>query len=268
MEPIVLVEPKGKMGVLTMNAPGKLNCLSDDMLCGIYDGLAELEADDDIRAIILRGAGRAFCSGFDLSPREEPFTTIGAWREHAQLGNRTFFAICDCKKPVIGLVQGYAMGGGCDLAMVCDFTIAADTAVLGEPEIQFSSASSFMLMPWAVGMKQARHVLLTGDRVPAARAEEIGMVTSVVPEADLDKAGMELAKKLVKIPVPAMQLNKQNINRAYEIAGIREALLAGEQIFGAVHMTHTPENDAFFAVAAEKGLKEAFKWRDAQFANE
>ncbi|MDL2294139.1 enoyl-CoA hydratase/isomerase family protein [Ruminococcaceae bacterium OttesenSCG-928-D13] len=268
MEPIVLVERKGKVGVLTMNAPDKLNCLGDDMLSGIYDGLRELEADDGIRAIILRGAGRAFCAGYDLSPREKPFTTIGDWLEHAKHGNRTFFAIWDCKKPVIALVQGYAMGGGCDLAMVCDFTLAADTAVLGEPEIQFSSASSFILMPWAVGMKQARNVLLTGDRVSAARAEEIGMVTSVVAEANLEKEGMDLAKKLVKVPVPAMQLNKENINRAYETAGIREALLAGEQIFGAVHMTHTPENDAFFAVAAEKGLKEAFKWRDAQFASE
>lgn len=266
MGTIVRIEKNNKIGILTMNAPEKLNALSDDMLCGIYDGIQTLENDEEVRVIILRGAGRAFCAGFDLSPREHPFTTIRDWLEHAKLGNRTMFAIWDCKKPVIALVQGYAMGGGCDLAMVCDFTLSADNAVFSEPEIQFGSATPFFLMPWALRMKQGRKILLTGDRISAQEAEQIGMVTRVVPEAELESSGMHLATKLFKIPTPAMSLNKQAINRCYEIRGMRHSILAGEQIFSVAHMTHTPENDAFFAVAKEKGLKQAFKWRDMQFA--
>lgn len=267
MEQVVLSEKKRAIGILTMNRPQKLNTLNDEMLEGIYDGIRMFEEDDEVRVIILRAAGRAFCAGFDLSPREKPFTAIQDWLEHAKLGNRTFFAAWNCKKPVIAAVQGYCLGGGCDLAMACDFTIASEDAVFGEPEIQFGSASSFVLIPWAVGMKQSKNLILTGDRISAAEAERVGVATRVVPAGTLDEEVVALAKKLVKIPVPAMRLNKEAINRSYEIAGIREALLAGESIFGAVHMSKTPENEEFFAVAAKEGLSAAFKWRDAKFAD-
>jgi enoyl-CoA hydratase len=152
--------------------------------------------------------------------------------------------------------------------MACDFTIASEEAVFGEPEIQFSSSSSFVMMPWAVGMKKAKHVLLTGDRISAKEAERIGIATYVVPADKLDEEVMMLANKLMKIPVPAMRLNKETINRCYEIAGLRDSLIAGETIFGIVHMSKTPENEEFFAVAAKEGLSAAFKWRDAKFADE
>jgi len=265
---VVIREKRGKIGILTMNRPEKLNTLNDDMLVGLYEGIQHFNQDEDVRVIVLRAAGRAFCAGFDISPREKPFTTVLDWREHAQLGNRTFFAIWDSKKPVIASVQGYSMGGGCDLALVCDFTIASEQAIFGEPEIQFGSASTFVLMPWAIGMKKARQVLLTGDRVNAVEAERIGLVTTVVPHDKLDEEVMALAKKLVKIPVPAMRLNKEAVNRSYEIAGLREALLAGQDIFSIVHMSQTSETEEFFAVAAKDGLSAAFKWRDAKFAGE
>lgn len=265
---VVLCEKQGKVGILTMNRPAKLNTLNDDMLISLYDGIMRFNEDEDVNVIVLKAAGRAFCAGFDLSPREKPFITVQDWREHAQLGNRTFFAIWDSKKPVIASVQGYSMGGGCDLAMVCDFTVASEEAVFGEPEIQFSSSSSFFLMPWAVGMKKAKYALLTGDRINAKEAERIGIATYVVPADKLDGEVMALADRLMKIPVPAMRLNKEAINRSYEIAGLRNALIAGETIFGIVHMSKTPENEEFFAVAAKEGLSAAFKWRDAKFADE
>lgn len=268
MQEVVITEKRGKIGILTMNRPEKLNTLNDDMLIGLYEGVQRFNEDEDVRVILLKAAGRAFCAGFDLSPREKPFTTVGDWRAHAQLGNRTFFAIWDSKKPVIASVQGYSLGGGCDLALVCDFTVASEDAIFGEPEIQFSSSSPFVIMPWVVGMKKTKHVTLTGDRVSAAEAERIGMVTCVVPADKLEDEVMALAKKLVKIPVPAMRLNKEAINRCYEMAGLREALLAGEAIFSVVHMSKTPENEEFFAIVAKEGLSAAFKWRDAKFADD
>ncbi len=157
------------------------------------------------------------------------------------------------------------MGGGCDLAIACDFVVASEEAIFSEPEIQFGSSSPFVMVPWTVGMRPAKRVLLTGDRVSASEAERIGIVTNVVPSDKLDEEVMALAKKLVKIPVPAMRLNKEAINRSYEMAGLREALLAGELIFAMVHTSKSTENEEFFAVVAKEGLSAAFKWRDANF---
>lgn len=157
MAPTVLKEQRGKVGILTLNRPEKLNTLNDDLLISLYDGVRELEEEDRVRVIVVRAAGRSFCAGFDLSPREKPFSTVSDWYEHARLGNRTFMALWDCKKPTIAAVHGFALGGGCDMAMVCDFTIAAESCMLGEPEIQFNSAPPFgNIMPNLIGMKKTR----------------------------------------------------------------------------------------------------------------
>lgn len=262
----VILEKKGKIGILTMNRGGKMNSLTDELLNDLYAGVMELDGDDEIRVVILKGAGKAFCAGYDLSPREEPFTTVMDWRTHAQHGNRLMFSIWNCKKPVIAQCHGHVLGGGCDLAMVCDFTIAAESTMLGEPEIQFNSGPPFAAMPYIVGMKQTKRLLLTGDRVSAAEAERIGLITAAVPDEELEERVMELAKKLVKVPVPAMRLNKETINRAYEFAGLVETVRYGEGSFSTILMSETEEAARFFEVVNKDGLAAAFKWRDAYFA--
>lgn len=264
----VILEKRGKIGVLTLNRPSKLNTLNDDILNDMYEGVIELDTDDEIRVIIIKGAGRAFCAGYDLSPREKPFTTVLDWRNHAQHGSRLMFSIWNCKKPVICQIHGYCLGGGCDLAMVCDFTIAAEDTQIGEPEIQFNSAAPFGIMPYIIGMKKTKALLLTGDRIPASEAERIGLVTSVVPGENLEDEVLALAKKLVKIPVPAMRLNKEAINRSYEMAGFTNSIHYGEGIFATVLMSETPEATRFFEIANKDGLSAAFKWRDAYFADQ
>lgn len=268
MSPTVLRERRGKAGVLTLNRPEKLNTLNDELLLSLYDGIREMEGDDTVRVIVVRAAGRSFCAGFDLSPREKPFTTVSDWYEHAKLGNRTFMALWDCEKPTIAAVHGFALGGGCDLALACDFTVAAETAVFGEPEIQFGSSTPLVQLPWMTGMKRAKQILLTGERIGAKDAEAAGMVTCTTSPEALEETVLALAGRLVKIPVPAMRLNKAAINRFYQLKGMGEALEEGARIFAAVHMTKTAENEQFFAVAAREGLAAAFKWRDALFAGE
>ncbi len=264
----VLLEKKGKIGILILNRPAKLNTLNDGILNDLYAGVTELDSDEEIRVIIIKGAGRAFCAGYDLSPREKPFTTILDWRGHAQHGGRLMFSIWNCKKPVICQIHGYCLGGGCDLAMVCDFTLAAENTMIGEPEIQFNSAPPFGIMPYVIGMKKTKALLLTGERIPAAEAERIGLITSVVPDDKLEEEVMALAKKLVKIPVPAMRLNKEAINRSYEMAGFTNSIHYGEDIFATVLMSETPEATRFFEIANKDGLAAAFKWRDAFFADQ
>ena len=263
-----IVEKRGKIGILTLNRPGKMNALCDQLLDDLYEGMVDLERDDDVRVIIVKGEGRAFCAGYDISPREEPFTTILEWRDHAQHGSRLMFAIWNSRKPVIAQIHGHCLGGGCDLAMVCDFTIAAETTMIGEPEIQFNSAPPFGIMPYVIGMKKTKELLLTGDRVTAEEAERIGLITRHVPDCALEEEVLLLANKLLKISIPSMRLNKEAINRTYEMAGFTNAIHYGEGIFATVLMSETPEAARFFEVANSEGLAAAFKWRDAYFAKD
>lgn len=264
----VILEKKNKVGTLTLNRPKKMNALNDQILDDLYEGMMELNQDDDIRVIVIKGAGRAFCAGYDLSPREVPFETILDWRNHAQHGSRLMFSIWNSTKPVIAQIHGYCLGGGCDLAMVSDFTIAASGTMIGEPEIQFNSAPPFGIMPYVLGMKKTKELLLTGDQVTAEEAETIGLITRCVPEDKLEEEVEALAKKLLKISIPAMRLNKEAINRAYEMAGFTSSIHYGEGIFATVLMSETPEAAQFFEIANKEGLAAAFKWRDAYFADQ
>lgn len=264
----VIMEKKGKVGTIILNRPNKLNTLTDGILNDAYAAVTELGADEEIRVIIIKGAGRAFCAGYDLSPREKPFETVLDWRGHAEHGSRLMFSIWNCRKPVIAQIHGHCLGGGCDLAMVCDFTIAAEHTMIGEPEIQFNSAPPFGIMPYILGMKKTKELLLTGDRITAAEAERIGLITRVVPDDQLEKEVQELANKLIKIPVPAMMLNKEAINRSYEMSGFTNSIHYGEGIFSTILMSETPEAARFFEISNKEGMAAAFKWRDAYFAGE
>lgn len=254
------------IATLTLARPEKMNALDDDILLEMQHALDALEKDESVRALIITGEGRAFCAGFDLSPREEPLTTVEDWREHVKLGNDTWYRIWRSRLPVIAAVNGYCLGGGCDLSMVCDITIASDKAEFGEPEIQFQSAPPFAIMPWVLGMKKTKELLLTGDRVGADEAVRIGLANRVVPADALMREARRLAQKLAMIPPPAMKLNKEGLNRAYDLRGFQSTVDLGAEIFTLVLMSESQESRDFFEVAAKQGLKAAFKWRDARFA--
>lgn len=254
------------VATLTLALPEKMNALGDDILLEMQHALDALEANPDIRALVIAGSGRAFSSGFDLSPREKPFTTVQDWREHARMGNDTFLRIWRSRLPVIAAVNGFCLGGGCELSMACDFTLAADDAQFGEPEIQFQSAPPMMIMPWVLGMKKTKAMMLTGDRIGAREACEAGLVTKVVPAAQLLDEAKALALKLSMIAPDAMQMNKQALNRAYDMRGFQATIDYGAEMFALIHLLDSPEKREFFGIAQESGLKAAFKWRDEKFA--
>lgn len=262
----VTVDIKDSVAIVTLNRPAKMNALSDELLIDVQRAADEIEANTSIRAAIITGAGKAFCAGFDLSPRDPPFSSVQDWNAHVKLGNDTWLRIWNSRLPYIAAVNGHCLGGGCDLSMVCDFTLAAEHAEFGEPEIQFQSSPPFMIMPWVVPMKRAKELLLTGGRVDAHGAERMGLVNRVVPAAELMDEAMKLANQLVKIPPPAMELNKKGLNRGYEIRGFLSTINYGAEIFTQVLMSDSDESKEFFAVAAKDGLKAAFKWRDEKFA--
>jgi enoyl-CoA hydratase/carnithine racemase len=262
----VILELQNHVATLTLNRPQKMNSLSDGLLIDMQQALSEIERNKSIRALIITGAGKSFCAGFDISPRERPLTSVEDWRDHVRLGNDTWFKIWHSRLPVIAAVNGFCLGGGCDLSMVCDFTIAADNAEFGEPEIQFQSSPPFFIMPWVVPMKRTKELLLTGGRVNVEIAERIGLINKSVPADQLLEEANKMAQQLVKIPPPAMELNKKAINHSYEIRGFLSTIDYGAEIFALTLMSESAESKEFFAVAAEKGLKAAFKWRDEKFA--
>ena len=259
------VEREGALALLTLDRPQKLNALSDQLFAEFRDALQACERDETVRALIVTGAGKAFSAGFDITPKEKPRTTVQDWRDHAKDGNETWLRIWRSRLPVVAAVNGYCLGGGCDLSMTCDYTVAADTAQFGEPEIEFCSAPPFLIMPWVVGMKHAKELLLLGERIDAAKALQIGLVNRVVPADQLMAEAKKVALRMARLPAIAMKQNKEAINRAYDMRGFLANVEYGQEMFCLTSMAPSPEGQEFRKIAREKGLKAAIRWRDEQF---
>src|SRR3954449_3451170 len=165
----VLYEADGKVGIVTLNRPEKLNALTMDMRLAIGEVFRRADADAATSVIVLRGAGRSFCVGFDVGGGHEQPWRHDALKYHQRLATsfRCLMTPWTWRKPVIASVQGHALGGGCELAMFCDLTVAADDAQFGEPEIRYSQAGPAIVMPWIVGFKKARELLYFGDTIDA-----------------------------------------------------------------------------------------------------
>jgi enoyl-CoA hydratase len=265
-EPVLIREDVGPVRRLTLNRPAVLNALSHELVTELSSALAEAAADDS-RVIVLRGAGRAFCAGFDLKEEAEaPEHDVAGWRSALAEDVGRMLEIFDHPKPVIAQVHGYCLAGGCDLMMMCDVAVAADDAVFGEPEIRFGSGVVAMVMPWLLGVRKSKELLLTGeDRIPAHEALRIGLVNRVVAAAELDQATLSLASDMAKLDPVAVSLTKRSINRSLEVAGFREALWANVDMDAVIEAAEVPERKEFNRIRAERGLKAAIAWRDARF---
>ncbi|MGH6768931.1 MAG: enoyl-CoA hydratase/isomerase family protein [Xanthobacteraceae bacterium] len=169
------------------------------------------------------------------------------------------------KKQVIASDDGHAHGGGCELAMFCDLTVAADDALFGEPEILFSQVGPAVLMPFVIGHKRARELIYFGDRIDAKRAHEIGMVNRLVPAADLHAATMKYARRLSLIAPEALAAAKLAVNRGLDAAGFRTALNAGLDVLAPLYAAETEVGKEFDTIRAKDGLKAALAWRKKQF---
>lgn len=260
-EPVIL-STETPWGVrLTLNRPAKLNAIDHELREVLTAAIAAAEADDRVRVIVIAGAGRAFCSGYDLSGAQPGDTW--AWRRALAEDVEATLAIWRCPKPVIAQVHGYAIAGGLELAMACDLIIAGEDAQLGEPEIRFGSAPVTLLMPFLIGQKVTRELLMTGDLIDAARAERIGLVNRVVPLDRLEAEVDALADRLARVPEDVMAPTKAMLNRAMEVAGFLNAVEAGLDLQSVINMSETSR--AFDAIVRRDGLKAALAWRDERY---
>ena len=257
------------VAVITLDRPERLNAINRRMIAEVSQALDAVEGDADARVVVVNGAGRAFCSGFDLKDdaAAQP-SGIATWRRLLKQDFDFILRFWDFPKPTIAAVHGYCLAGGCELAMACDMTIAAEDAVFGEPELRFGSVITAMMMPWLVGPKRAKELLLTGaDRIPAAWAEKIGLINRTVPSADYLDEALNLARQIARVDPDAVAMTKQSINRTFETMGLREALRANLDIAVQIENLETPERKTFQEITRREGLKAAIAWRDARFAN-
>ena len=260
-EPVLLREDTTWGVRLTLNRPAKLNAISAELRDALSAAIAEATADERVRVIAIAGAGRAFCSGYDLS-EAAPLTAWG-WRDVLARDVEATLAVWSCPKPVIAQVHGYALAGGLELAMACDLIVAAEGSQLGEPEIRFGSAPVTLLMPFLIGQKRTRELLLTGDLIDATEAERIGLINRVVPAEGLTAAVDSLADRLARVPPDVMAPTKLMLNRAMDAAGFAAAVDLGLDLQSFVNMSATARE--FDAIVRREGLKAALAWRDARY---
>ena len=211
----IIAETKGKVGLITLHRPDALNALNGALIAELGQALDGFEADAKIGCIVITGSEKAFAAGADIKEMQ-PKTYIGAYKED-------FIAEWDrvarCRKPVIAAVAGYALGGGCELALMCDFVLAADTAVFGQPEINLGvmpGAGGTQRLTRIVGKSKAMEMCLTGRQMHAEEAESSGLVSRVVPANELVDEALKTAEKIAALSKPAVMMAKESVNRAYE----------------------------------------------------
>ena len=253
----ILVETHGRVGLVRLNRPQRMNALNDALAVELKDALARFDADDAIGAIVITGNDKAFAAGADIGAMAE-------WDYQKVYADnyitRDWEHVRYVRKPVIAAVSGYALGGGCELAMACDLIIAADTAKFGQPEITIGTIPGMggtQRLPRAVGKAKAMDWCLTGRMVDAAEAERSGLVARVVPAAKVEEEALAAAAKIATFSMPVVLKIKESINRAYE-SSLSEGLLFERREF---HATFGLEDQKEGMRAFVEKRKPAFKHR-------
>ncbi|HWO73236.1 MAG TPA: crotonase/enoyl-CoA hydratase family protein [Dehalococcoidia bacterium] len=277
----ILYEKDGGVCRITLNRPEKLNALSFKLQKELSDALWEADNDTQVHVIVLRGAGRAFSAGYDLTPmsapparpdRDETYTNVyrgmatledDIWQLERQ--QRLRMALWDIHKPVIAQVHGYCLAGGTDLALLCDIVVAAEDAVIGFPPVRAMGSPVAHMWTYLVGPQWAKYFLLTGDSVTGKQAAEIGLVWKAVPADRLEAEVEALAAKMAKIDIELLAPNKRICQMALELMGARTIQRMAAEMDGRAHTA--PSVREFARIAREQGLKAALEWRDGRFGD-
>ena len=244
----ILVETDSGVGIIRLNRPKALNALNDALIAEVNAALDTFEADDAIGCIVITGSEKAFAAGADIKQMAEGQFSDFYKRDPFQNLER----VPRCRKPIIAAVAGYALGGGCELAMMCDFIIAADTAKFGQPEITIGTipgAGGTQRLTRFVGKSKAMEMCLTGRMMDAAEAERAGLVSRVVPAAELMDEAIKTATKIAGLSRPVVMMAKEAVNRAYETT-LSEGVRFERRVFHATFATEDQKEG--MAAFAEK----------------
>jgi enoyl-CoA hydratase len=251
------VEKRGPVGLIALNRPKALNALCKALIVDLGAALDDMEADDAIGCVVLTGSDKAFAAGADIKEMASrtymdvylnDFITIG-WER-----------VTTCRKPIIAAVAGYALGGGCEMAMMCDFILAADNAKFGQPEILLGTipgAGGTQRLTRFVGKSKAMEMVLTGRQIDAAEAERCGLVSRIVPLAELVPEAIKTAEKIASLSRPMVMIAKECVNRSYETT-LAEGVRFERRVF---HSTFATDDQKEGMAAFIDKRKAAFKHR-------
>ena len=258
-----------------LNRPEKLNALSLPLQAELYECLQAADDDPAVRVITLRGAGRAFCAGYDVTP---PQTDEDRRASEERRGNirqdmhrlrktaRLMTSVFDLSKPVIAGIHGHVIAGGTDLALHCDMVIAADDANIGFPPVRSMGTPPTHMWTYMVGPQWAKWFMLTGETVSGKEAQEMGLVLKSVPAEGLDAAVDGLANKIAKIPWEMLAANKSIVNKALDLMGRNMMQVIAAETDAVAHQSSIVRE--FNRISSEEGLKAALAWRDAPFQDD
>ena len=253
----ILTETHGRVGLIRLNRPKQLNALNDTLMNELGEALLAFDGDDGIGAIVLTGSDKTFAAGADIGVMKD-LSFMDAY-----MGNyftRNWDTLRRVRKPVIAAVTGYALGGGCEVAMMCDIVIAGDNAKFGQPEIKLGvipGAGGTQRLPLAIGKAKAMDLLLTGRSIDAAEAERSGLVSRVVPADKALDVALGVAAEIAAYPLPALLMLKESVNRAYE-SPLSEGLLFERRM---IHALFATEDKKEGMTAFVEKRKAAFRHR-------
>jgi enoyl-CoA hydratase/carnithine racemase len=261
----------GRIARVTLNRPERLNAINEKMPREIRRAIEAANADERVHVIVLAGAGRAFCAGYDLKKFAEgdpenrwtqsmPWDPMHDYRG-MQANTEDFFSIWRSYKPVICKVQGYAVAGGSDIALCADLVVMAEDARIGYMPARVWGCPTTAMWVYRLGAEKAKRMLLTGDTIDGKTAKAWGLVYDAVPAAKLDAAVNELAKRIAGVPKNQLMMQKLMINQAYENMGLASTQMIATLFDGITR--HSPEGLWFKDYAERKGFHEAVKWRDS-----
>jgi enoyl-CoA hydratase len=259
-----------RVATITLNRPERLNAIVEPMPTEIREAVERANDDDDVHVIVVTGAGRAFCSGYDLKEYAEssdaPYSQEMPWDpmiDFAMMHRNTqdFMTLWRSHKPTIAKVRGFAVAGGSDIALCCDLIVMADDAQIGYPPARVWGCPTTAMWVYRIGAEQAKRMLLTGDLLNGVEAKEIGLVVDAVPDQDLDSRVAMLADRIKGVPRNQLMMQKLMVNQAFDNMGLASTQTLATLFDGITR--HSPEGAWFKARAEEVGFRQAVAERDS-----
>lgn len=260
---------------IVLNRPARLNAINTELVADVRAAVAAANDDPDVRVLVLSGAGRAFCAGYDLdwgtkAEDASQRAMSGQWdpvRDYLGMSRnvRAYMALWESPKPVIAQVHGWCVGGGTDLALCCDLIFMAEDAQIGYPPARIWGEPTTVMWVYRLGLEHAKRLMLTGEALSGAEAERLGLASKALPADELPAAVTAMARRLASIPLNQLVMSKLLVNQAYENMGLRTTQLIGTVFDGIAR--HTPEGIAWRDTAMREGFREAVRRRDAPFGD-
>ena len=275
----LLYDEDGRLAYITLNRPEKLNALSNNLRGELFHALKRAEGNPEVGVIVIRANGRAFSSGYDLTPTRlasagseyvNPISLLpdtntthpgpGQWARHVVMANWTIWELA---KPVVAQVHGYCLAGGTELASICDFRIVAEDAQIGYPPVRAMSTMDMLWTPWLLPPAKAREFAYVGDSISGKEMERLGWANYAVPGDQLAQFTTDFARRMAHIDNDMLMYSKRAVNRQYESMGIRAGLWSGTEIQAL--SASRPAASEWGRHVREDGLKAALEWRDGPF---